>query len=166
MRKIPAVLWSALFLAIAPGTVAGLLPWVISDWRFQPAFFDFPAFRAIGVLLIALGLIPLLESFARFALKGLGTPAPVFPTKYLVVGGFYRHVRNPMYVGVVGIIIGQALLFSDIRLLAYAALAWLAFHAFILGYEEPTLRRQFGDEYVTFRKNVPRWLPRLSPWKG
>lgn len=166
MQKSRAVLWSALFLVIAPGTVAGLLPWAISGWNLEPAFFDFPAIRAIGILLIGLGLVPLVESFARFALEGLGTPAPILPTRHLVVSGFYRHVRNPMYVGVVGIILGQALLFGDIRLLAYAGLVWLCVHAFVLGYEEPTLRRQFGGEYDTFRKHVPRWIPRLRPWKG
>lgn len=96
MQKSRAVLWSALFLVIAPGTVAGLLPWAISGWNLEPAFFDFPAIRAIGILLIGLGLVPLVESFARFALKGLGTPAPILPTRHLVVSGFYRHVRNPM----------------------------------------------------------------------
>jgi protein-S-isoprenylcysteine O-methyltransferase Ste14 len=164
MRKISAVLWSALFLVIGPGTVAGLLPWAISGWKFQPAFFGASVVCGIGVLLIVLGLIPLVESFARFALKGLGTPVPILPTRHLVVTGFYRHVRNPMYVGVVGVILGQALLFGDIRLLAYVVLVWLCFHAFVLGYEEPTLRRQFGDDYAAFCKHVPRWIPRLKPW--
>lgn len=166
MRKILAVLGSALFLMIAPGTVVGFLPWYVSHWQFQPAFFGYDAVRTVGAALIVLGLIPLLESFARFALKGVGTPAPVFPTKHLVVSGFYRHVRNPMYVGVVGAILGQALLFGDIRLLVYAGVIWLAFHVFVLGYEEPALRRQFGAEYATFRQHVPRWIPRLRPWKG
>ena len=166
MRKFFAIVGSLLFFVIAPGTVTGLLPWYISHGQFQPAFFGFDATRCAGAVLIVLGLIPLLESFARFALKGVGTPAPVFPTKHLVVSGFYRHVRNPMYVGVVGAILGQALLFGDIRLLIYAGVIWLAFHVFVLGYEEPALRRQFGAEYATFRQHVPRWIPRLRPWKG
>ena len=166
MRKSYAVVGSALFLVAAPGTVAGLLPWCISGWNLQPAWFDHPLTREIGVLLIVMGLVPLLDSFAQFALKGLGTPAPVFPPGHLVVTGFYRHVRNPMYVGVVSVILGQALLFSDGRLLAYAAAVWLATHLFVVLYEEPALHRRFGNEYASFRRHVPRWIPRLRPWKG
>lgn len=90
----------------------------------------------------------------------------MFPTKHLVVSGFYRHVRNPMYVGVVGAILGQALLFSDRNLLIYAAAIGLGMHLFVVMYEEPALRRQFGEEYAAFRRHVPRWLPRLRPWKA
>jgi len=108
----------------------------------------------------------LLDSFARFAVQGLGTPAPVFPTKHLVVTGLYRYVRNPMYVGVIAVIVGQGLLFGDRRVLEYGALVWLAFHLFVLSYEEPNLRRTFGDEYREFCRNVPRWVPRAKPWKG
>ena len=166
MRKVQAVLASLLFTLIVPGTVGGVVPWLICRWQFQPAFFDSPATRVLGIILLGMGLVPLLESIARFALKGLGTPAPVFPTRHLVVTGFYRHVRNPMYVGMLGVLLGQALLFADLRLLAYAALIWLGFHAFIVGYEEPALRKQFDGEYADFCKHVPRWLPRLRPWKG
>jgi protein-S-isoprenylcysteine O-methyltransferase Ste14 len=166
MRKTQAVAWSSLFTLIVPGAVGGVVPWWISGWQFQPAFFDSPATRFIGVLLIGMGLVPLLESIARFALEGLGTPVPAFPTSHLVVTGFYRHVRNPMYVGMLGVILGQTLLFGDVRLLAYAAAFGLCAHAFILGYEEPTLRRQFGAEYAAFCRHVPRWTPRLLPWKG
>jgi protein-S-isoprenylcysteine O-methyltransferase Ste14 len=105
-----------------------------------------------------------LDSFARFALQGLGTPAPVLPTKHLVVSGLYSYVRNPMYLGVAAAIFGQALFFASNRLLIYGALVWLAFHLFVFFYEEPMLGATFGEEYKTFRKNVPRWIPRLSPW--
>jgi protein-S-isoprenylcysteine O-methyltransferase Ste14 len=107
----------------------------------------------------------LLDSFARFALKGLGTPAPVFPTKHLVVSGLYRYVRNPMYLAVAGVIFGQGMLFGDGRVLEYGFLVWIAFHLFVLFYEEPTLRRSFGAEYERFCANVGRWVPRLSPWQ-
>jgi protein-S-isoprenylcysteine O-methyltransferase Ste14 len=166
VRKIGALLGSFVFLLIAPGTVVGVVPWIISGWRLQPALFDIEALRGVGLVLVGLGIIPLLESFARFAWKGLGTPAPIAPTKHLVVSGFYRYVRNPMYVGVVSAILGQALLFGDVRLLAYAAAVWLATFLFVVVYEEPALRRQFGEEYANFRKHVPRWIPRLRPWKG
>src|SRR5262249_58833707 len=121
---------------------------------------------AIGIMLIIVGVPGLVDSFARFALQGVGTPAPIAPTRKLVATGLYRYVRNPMYVAVVAVILGQALLFSDWRLLWYAALFWLTCHIFILVYEEPTLKQTFGAEYEDFRANVPRWIPRLTPWRA
>ncbi len=124
------------------------------------------ALPVLGVLLIAAGLPVLLDSFARFALQGLGTPAPVLPPGHLVVTGFFRRVRNPMYVAIVSMILGQGLLFGSTGVLLYGALAWAGFHLFVRGYEEPTLRRRFGPEYDEFCANVPRWIPRLRPWHG
>ena len=164
-RRVFAVLATAVFLLLAPGTVAGLVPWWISRWHMQGPFWGFTPFRFIGTLLIAAGIPVLFESFGRFALQGIGTPAPIFPTQHLVVKGFYRYVRNPMYVAVVSVIFGQALLLGNIRVLAYAIFVWLAFHLFVLIYEEPTLRKSFGVEYETFCAHVPRWIPRFSPWR-
>ena len=161
-----SALGSAVFLLIAPGTVAGLVPWVITRWRVQAPSMDFPLLRAAGVLLIVAGIPVLLDSFSRFALQGLGTPAPVFPTRRLVVGGLYRHVRNPMYVAVVSVIMGQGLFFGNVRLLVYGAIIWLACHVFVVAYEEPKLRATFGAEYDDFCAHVPRWPPRLRPWRG
>lgn len=107
----------------------------------------------------------LLESFARFAWQGLGTPAPLFPTQHLIVKGFYRYVRNPMYLAVVTMVISQALLFGNLCVLAYGLFAWLVTHIFVLAYEEPTLRKTFGAEYEANRAKVPRWIPRLAPWR-
>jgi protein-S-isoprenylcysteine O-methyltransferase Ste14 len=166
MRRVFAVLGSIFFLLIAPGTVAGVIPWEISRWRMQPPLLGLSLLRAVGVLFIAVGIPMLLDSFARFALRGLGTPAPVFPTKYLVVSGLYRNVRNPMYVGVVGVILGQGLLLGDVRVLGYGALVWVIFHLFVIGYEEPTLRKRFASEYDAYRASVPRWIPRLSLRRG
>lgn len=165
MRRISAILGSALFFVLAPCTVAGLVPWWISRWQMAPPFFAWSFLRIIGVALILAGLPVLLDSFARFAIQGLGTPAPVFPTKHLVVSGWYRYVRNPMYVAVVSIIVGQALLFGNILVLEYGAGAWLVAHLFVLAYEEPTMRATFGEEYQQFCANVPRWIPRLTPWR-
>lgn len=165
MRKTIAVLGSALFFAVAPSSVAGLVPWWITRWEFRPPFFDLDATRAVGILLIVAGLPGLVDSFARFALQGLGTPAPIAPTQNLVVTGLYRYVRNPIYVALVAVILGQALLFGDWRLFLYGALVFVAFHIFVLAYEEPTLRESYGAEYETYRANVPRWLPRLTPWR-
>jgi len=93
------------------------------------------------------------------------TPAPIAPTHHLVVTGLYRYVRNPIYIALVSVTVGQALLFGDGRLLWYGAVVWLAFHLFVVLYEEPTLQLKFGIEYETFRANVPRWIPRLTPWR-
>ena len=158
-----AILGSALFFVAVPSVVAGLIPWWITRWEFLPPFFDLQATRAVGILLIVAGLPGLVDSFARFALQGLGTPAPIAPTQNLVVTGLYRYVRNPMYVAVVAVILGQAILFGDWRLMTYGGLMWLAFHAFVLTYEEPVLAQRFGTKYEDFRANVPRWIPRLSP---
>jgi protein-S-isoprenylcysteine O-methyltransferase Ste14 len=164
MRRFSAVLVSAFFLVIARGTVAGYVPWRISDWRIRAPLLHFPPFRWLGVLLIVAGVPVLLDSFARFALKGLGTPAPVFPTRHLVVSGLYRYVRNPMYLAVAAVILGQGLLFGDVRVLEYEILVCLGFHLFVVFYEEPALRRSFGAEYEEFCAQVGRWVPGLSAW--
>lgn len=164
--RTSALAGSALFLLIAPGTIAGFLPWLITRWRFEHDFGSSTFVAAVGILFILLGLAGLLESFIRFAWKGLGTPAPVAPTNRLIVSGLYRHVRNPMYVSVTAIVIGQALLFGQAEPAAYGALLWVGFHLFVVFYEEPALRRQFGADYERFTRAVPRWLPRLRPWRG
>ena len=167
MRSRAASLaFSGLFLVLAPGTVALYLPWLIGRWRFTDDFGDLMLVRGAGLVLLLLGGLALLECFVRFAWIGFGTPAPVAPPEKLVVSGFYRHVRNPMYVAVVALVLGQALLFGQIRLLLYAAAVWLLFHLFVLAYEEPTLRRSFPEDYERYRRAVPRWVPRLRPWRG
>lgn len=166
MQRVSAVLGSALFFVVAPLVLAGVVPWWITHWEFRPAFFGFELTRAIGLMLIIAGAPGVVDSFARFALQGLGTPAPIAPPQKLVVTGLYRHVRNPIYVGVVAVILGQAFLFGDGRLVWYAALLWLFFHAAVLVHEEPTLNETFGAQYEEFRANVPRWIPRLTPWRA
>ena len=166
MKRAGAVLGSAVFFVIAPFSLAGLIPLWITGWHLHAPFLGFPLIRAVGVVVVLIGLVPLIESFGRFALEGVGTPAPIVPTKHLIVTGFYRHVRNPMYIGVVTIILGQALIFGTVGLLYYAAIVWVGFHLFVLGYEEPTLLRTHGTEYDTFRANVPRWIPRVTAWRG
>jgi protein-S-isoprenylcysteine O-methyltransferase Ste14 len=164
--RVRAILGSVLFLIVAPGTVAGLIPWWIFKWKIQPVSPAFLIIQLLGLLILAVSLLVLLEAFARFALQGIGTPAPVLPPRHLVVSGFYRYVRNPMYVAVLGAILGQSMIFGNLMLLLYAAFGWLVSHLFVVTYEEPTLRRTFGDEYDAYRANVPRWIPRLQPWMG
>jgi protein-S-isoprenylcysteine O-methyltransferase Ste14 len=166
MRKAWAILGSAVFLVIAPGFVAGLVPWWISRWRVEAPIFEIPLFRFAGGILITLGVIGLVDSFVRFAVQGVGTPAPVFPTRHLVVTGLYGYVRNPMYVAVVSTILGQGLILGNVTLLEYGGLVWLLFHLFVLAYEEPTLSASFGSEYKRFCTEVPRWIPRFTPWRN
>lgn len=163
MTRTTALLGSAFFLVLAPGTVAGLVPWLIVRW---PAPIAGPTLAIPGAVVIGFGLALLLECFGRFAVQGRGTPAPVAPPARLVVTGPYRRVRNPMYVAVIALILGQAALFANPWLLAYAALIWLCFHTFVLAYEEPTLKRLFPQDYPAFFAAVPRWIPRLTPWRG
>src|SRR5437016_3709906 len=113
MTRGTAILGTILFFAIGPVPVAGIVPWWISGWRVDPAFLGIEPVRVLGGALIVAGLPVLVESFARFALEGLGTPAPIAPPRQLVVRGAYRYVRNPIYVADLSIIFGQALLFGN-----------------------------------------------------
>ncbi len=166
MRRVFAILGSGLFLLLAPGIVAGVVPWWISRWHVQAPLLGIPVLRLVGGVLIIASICVLLDSFARFAIQGLGTPAPVFPPRHLVISALYRHVRNPIYLAVVAAILGQGLLFGSVPVLEYGVPVWLAFHVFVLVYEEPKLTATFGPEYEVFRTHVPRWLPHLRPWRG
>ena len=163
---IGPILGSIAFFVVAPGTFAFWVPWRITGWEMAPPLLGLTALRVVGAVLALLGLAGLAESFSRFAIHGRGTPAPVMPPTRLVVTGLYRYVRNPMYVGVLWIVIGQALLFGSRRLLVYAAAVWLAVHLFVQLYEEPALRARFGEDYAAYTAAVRRWRPRLRPWRG
>lgn len=163
MSRTQAVLGSALFFLVAPFTLAGVAPWLLTNWRFGPADPGVEVVRVFGAGLVLAGAVIVIDSFARFALQGRGTPAPVAPPSALVAAGFYRHVRNPMYVGVISAILGQAMVFSDAGLVLYAAILWSAFHLFVVFFEEPNLAEKFGLAYLAYRKRVPRWIPSLTP---
>ena len=164
--RVAALIGSAVFLVLAPGTVAVYVPWTLTRWQARAPLLGLQPLRMAGAALIAIGLTGLIDSFRRFAVQGLGTPAPVYPTQTLVVSGLYRFVRNPMYCGVVAVILGQALLFGSSSLILYGAAVWLAFHLFVLSYEEPRLHATYGARYDEFRAAVPRWIPRIRPWVG
>lgn len=161
--RIRAALGSALFFVAAPVTVAGLIPWLITGWRIKSGTATTWLLRPIGIVLVVAGGAILVHSFVRFVVDGIGTPAPIAPTQHLVVGGAYRFVRNPMYLGVAALILGQALIFASWSLAAYGAAAMLVTHLFVVGYEEPTLSNTFGEEYAAYRRAVRRWIPRLTP---
>jgi protein-S-isoprenylcysteine O-methyltransferase Ste14 len=150
---------------LAPGVVAGLVPWLLTGWDAGPLPNPGPV-RIVGLALLVGGGGVLLDAFARFVVEGLGTPAPVAPTEHLVVGGLYRYVRNPMYLAVAATIVGQALVLGQPVLLLEAAVFVAATAAFVRWYEEPSLRRRFGAEYEAYRRAVPGWWPRRRPWEG
>jgi protein-S-isoprenylcysteine O-methyltransferase Ste14 len=162
MRKARAAVGSFVFLVLAPGVVAGVIPRWLTDWGTEQRYWL--PLRIVGGALISAGALVLLEAFARFVVEGLGTPAPVAPTERLVVGGLYRYVRNPMYLAVGATIVGQAMVLGQPILLLYAAGFAVAVAAFVHWYEEPTLSRQFGRQYEKYRREVPGWWPRRTPW--
>jgi protein-S-isoprenylcysteine O-methyltransferase Ste14 len=162
LTRARAAAGSLVFLLIAPGAAAILMPWLLTGWDST----DPPlALKIAGVVLIAAGAAVLLSAFVRFVIEGIGTPAPVAPPEHLVVGGFYRYVRNPMYVAVTATIVGQAALLGRPALLLYAALFMAAVAAFVYVYEQPTLSARFGADYDEYKRNVRAWWPRLRPWK-
>lgn len=163
MGRARAAVGTAFFLVVAPGVVAGVGPWLLTYWDVEHRWAA--PIRVAGVVLIAAGAAALLEAFVRFVVEGVGTPAPVAPTERLVVGGLYRHVRNPMYLAVGTTIVGQALLLGQPILCAYALLFAVTVGVFVRLYEEPTLARRFGPDYERYRDAVPAWLPRLTPWR-
>jgi protein-S-isoprenylcysteine O-methyltransferase Ste14 len=162
--RVKAALGSLLFLAVAPGVAAGLVPWWLTGWRSAgsvPA-----AISVAGWVLVVAGAAALLHAFARFAGEGLGTPAPVAPPERLVVGGLYRYLRNPMYLAVVATILGQAMILGRPGLALYALAFGVIVFAFVRFYEEPTLARRFGADYDAYRRAVPGWWPRRRPWSA
>jgi len=163
--RVRAWLGTILFLFVAPGVVAGLIPYVITRWRmsWQPPWIVPVAI--VSAIAILSGIIVLLDAFVRFA-RADGTPAPPAPTAHLVVVGPYRFVRNPMYVGVLGIILGQALLFGSWGCLIYACVTFAAVLLFVKTYEEPTLTEAYGEEYLEYKRHVRGWVPRVTPWKA
>lgn len=164
MRTSAAAAGSSVFFACAPAVVAGVVPWSLTRWEAGEGTLDLAPLRIVGAVVLGVAVVVLVQAFVRFVVEGAGTPAPVAPPEHLVIGGLYRHVRNPMYVAVVAAIVGQALLLARPVLFVYAAVIGLAFATFVHLYEQPTLARQFGAEYEAYRRSVPGWWPRLHPW--
>ncbi|HLM04474.1 MAG TPA: isoprenylcysteine carboxylmethyltransferase family protein [Blastococcus sp.] len=167
MERVRVRAWvgTLVFLVLTPGVVAGLIPGLITGWRSAWPGDRSPTVTIVATVLISCGIVVLLDAFVRFA-RADGTPAPAAPTAHLVVVGPYRYVRNPMYLAVLTIILGQALLFGSWGALVYAFIVLLLVATFVRAYEEPTLEDDYGDEYREYRRNVRGWIPRLRPWHG
>ena len=158
-RRFWAILNTALFSIFVPGTVGLLVPWWILGGYVRPSN---DAFTWTGCVLCAGGAAIYFRCAWEFAVRGLGTPAPIAPTQFLVTTALHRYVRNPMYLGVALTILGQAVIFRSIHVAEYAVAMLLVAHVFVVLYEEPTLARQFGESYKAYRRSVPRWVPRFG----
>jgi len=158
-----AAVGSLLFTVGAPGVMGVLVPYLLTGWDGS----DPPlALQVAGAAVLAAGAGVLAHTVMRFAIEGLGTPFPAAPTENLVVGGLYRYVRNPMYLAVIAIILGQAAILGRVTLVAYAAVFWATVAGFVSFYEEPTLSERYGEQYDAYRRAVRRWLPRATPWSA
>jgi protein-S-isoprenylcysteine O-methyltransferase Ste14 len=160
---VGAVLVSVGFvLFVGPGPLTVLVPWLLSGYELGEPLLGWTWLRGVGILLLVVGIPVLAESIARFVWNGRGTLTPTVPTRHLVISGLYRFVRNPMYVGVITIILGEALLLGSGAVLVYAAVVAVGFHLFVVLFEEPTLRRTYGAEYEEYCSRVRRWIPRVT----
>jgi len=145
------------FTVVVPGTVTVVLPYFILGRALRLDLVRWPASQSLGLLLVGLGIY--LRCLWDFVVAGRGIPSPIDHPKHLVVRGLYRYVRNPMYLGVLGVLLGEVVLFRSAALLGYAALWLLVVHLVVLVYEEPNLRSRFGTSYEHYCQHVRRWIP-------
>ena len=163
MRKPAAAVVSVAWGVALGETFGCLLPYLLGEWHFHRPLPYWAVAQVAGGLLICAGLVPIGHSFVEFA-KADGTPVPMASPPRLVVSGFYRYVRNPIYLGFLAILTGQVLLFGSPGLLEYTAVAWCIGAGAVRFYEQPTLARKFGADYEEYRRAVRAWIPRLHPW--
>jgi protein-S-isoprenylcysteine O-methyltransferase Ste14 len=156
------VLRSLFFALLLPGSVTLLIPYFILSGRNGIVVRQWGALQYLAVIAIAAGAAVLIWCITDFARIGRGTLAPVDPPKELVVRGLYRYVRNPMYAGVLCVLLGEAALFQSVALLTYTAVWFLFVNLFVILYEEPALRARFGASYEQYRRSVGRWIPRRT----
>jgi len=165
----PPGAWLALrslfWFLLLPGFFAGFIPWRYFGLRAVALDLSDPLQWA-GLFAIAAGTILLGACTWEFARTGRGTLSPIDPPRVLVVNGLYRYVRNPMYLSVTLIVLGEVLLSRSVSLLIYWTVWFVAANLFVMGYEEPTLRRQFGPDYERYARGVRRWVPRFHPYVG
>jgi len=157
------MLWlrTILFTVLVPGTVLGLVPFALTAGT-RGQRIDLGTAHLMGFALLLPGVAIIIWCFIDFIRRGRGTPAPYDPPRKLVVVGPYTYVRNPQYVGVILVALSEAILFGRILLFGYAVFLAIGYHLFVRFYEEPTLRRKFGEEYIQYCALVSRWLPHRS----
>ena len=163
VRPPVAVALSAAWGVVLGGTFAAALPYLLGDWHLHRLGAGWIACQILGGILIVGGLAPIVGSFVEFV-RAHGTPIPLASPPRLVVRGCYRYVRNPMYVGFLAILLGQTLLLGSLALLKYTLVAFCVGAAAVRFYEQPTLTRRFGDDYITYKAAVRAWIPRLHAW--
>jgi protein-S-isoprenylcysteine O-methyltransferase Ste14 len=160
MRRPAAAAVTVGWFVLVPCVFGAIVPWWLTEWQAgQPPYWV--PLRVLGAVLVCLGAIVLVQAFTRFVIEGAGTPVPIAPTERLVVGGLYRYVRNPIYLAGLAVVVGQGLLLSRAVLFVYAAVVALGFVGLVHGYEEPALKRRYGEEYEAYRRAVPAWWPRI-----
>ena len=163
-QTIPLLLKTTLFAILIPGTVVGYIPYLIISRYCLSDGISFSISILLPILLFSAGLLVALRCAMDFVFRGYGTPAPIDPPKELVVQGLYRYTHNPMYLGILMILQGEAWAFWCSAQLLYAIVLWICFHLFVVFYEEPILLRRFGDAYRQYRASVPRWWVRWKPY--
>lgn len=165
MASASTLLKTAAFTALVPVVVAIAIPQLLVARRPHPKLpIDRTVGRLLGTPAIATGVAIYLHTALGFA-EGGGTPYPRAEPDELVTGGLYDHTRNPMYLGVLLVILGQALLYRSVAVAWWAAGCWIGFHNRVIEYEEPHLAEKHGDAYDEYRERVPRWVPRTGPWR-
>jgi protein-S-isoprenylcysteine O-methyltransferase Ste14 len=157
--EVMVLIKTIVFTFLVPGTVTVLVPYWLLSSPASPQPVQLGVFRYFGVLPILIGIAIYCWCAWDFTFAGRGTPAPIDPPKTLVARGLYRYVRNPMYLGILSILLGEALLFASGRLFEYAAVVFTFSFLFVVLYEEPILRRKFGESYRRYCRSVPRWVP-------
>lgn len=154
-----------LFTILVPGTVLVWIPLSLLSPRSSPAPASNPL-RWLGLLPIVIGTIVYGWCAWDFGAAGRGTPNPLDPPKAIVTTGLYKHVRNPIYLGGLLILLGEAIVLHSSAVLWYALVVWLVWHCVVVLYEEPHLKKVFGTQYEQYVQTVPRWIPRFSPRKS
>jgi protein-S-isoprenylcysteine O-methyltransferase Ste14 len=148
-----------MYIIILPGTITVLVPsFLLARNHAQiPALWGAPQY--LGLLLVLLGIVTVFWCIWDFAAIGHGTPAPTNPPKVLVTRGLYQYVRNPLYIGLLFLLLGETIIFSSLSLLRFVAGYWIFVYLMVIVYEEPHLLRVFGQSYGRYRQSVNRWIP-------
>lgn len=162
MASLRVFVKTVLFTVLVPGTVAVAIPQLLAMRRPFPRLpIGSTTARTIGGISLLSGVLLYVHTAVRFGTEGRGTPSPTDEPEELVTGGVYTYVRNPMYVGVLLVVVGQAFLHRSVAVLWWAAGCWISFHTRVVRDEEPHLSEKHGDEYEQYRSTVPRWIPRI-----